>query len=54
MNIATAIISAALLAGPHDVPPVLPIPDALEICAGLRHAAGLPPPRRRTISILSG
>ena len=29
-------------------------PDALEICAGLRHAAGLPPPRRRTISILSG
>jgi Fe-S-cluster containining protein len=29
-------------------------PDALEICAGLRHAAGLPPPRRRTISLLSG
>ena len=29
-------------------------PDALDICAGLRHAAGLPPPRRRTISILSG
>jgi|JI10StandDraft_1071094.scaffolds.fasta_scaffold370553_3 hypothetical protein len=32
MNIATAVISAALVAGPHDVPPVLPIPDALEIC----------------------
>ncbi len=29
-------------------------PDVLEICAGLRAAAGLPPPRRRTISILSG
>ncbi len=29
-------------------------PDALQICAGLRDAAGLPPPRRRTISILSG
>jgi hypothetical protein len=29
-------------------------PDALDICAGLRSAAGLPPPTRRTISILSG
>jgi hypothetical protein len=28
--------------------------DALEICAGLRHAAGLGLPRRRTISVLSG
>lgn len=28
--------------------------DALDVCAGLRHAAGLPPPRRRTISLLSG
>ena len=29
-------------------------PDALELCAGLRHAAGLPPPTRRTISRRSG
>lgn len=29
-------------------------PDVLDLCAALRHAAGLPPPRRRTISILSG
>lgn len=28
--------------------------DALEICAGLRHAAGLGWPRRRTISVISG
>ena len=28
--------------------------DALDICAGLRHAAGLGRPTRRTISILSG
>jgi Fe-S-cluster containining protein len=29
-------------------------PDALELCAALRHAAGLPPPTRRTISSRSG
>lgn len=29
-------------------------PDVLEICAGLRAAAGLPPPTRRTISRSSG
>ena len=28
--------------------------DALEICAGLRHAAGLPPQTRRTISVRTG
>lgn len=29
-------------------------PDALDLCAGLRSAAGLPPPTRRTISSRSG
>lgn len=29
-------------------------PDALEICAGLRAAAGLPFPTRRTISVRTG
>jgi len=28
--------------------------DALDLCAGLRHAASLPPPTRRTISARSG
>lgn len=28
--------------------------DALDLCAGLRSAAGLPPPTRRTISARSG
>ena len=29
-------------------------PDALDLCAALRDAAGLPPPTRRTISVRSG
>jgi uncharacterized protein len=38
----------------HGFPMKWRPPDALDICAGLRDAAGLPPPRRRTISVLSG